>query len=67
MATDHEQGGASVIDLPDDSLNESITFYNNNKQIFHIPRTKITGIKTLELILLAYQLERLFDHHIRGI
>ena len=33
MATDHQQGGVSVIDLTDDSLNESITCNNDNKQI----------------------------------
>ena len=33
MATDHQQGSVSVIDLTDDSLNESITYNNNNKEI----------------------------------
>ena len=33
MATDHQQGSVSVIDLTDDSLNELITCNNNDKQI----------------------------------
>ena len=33
MATDHQQGGELVIISTDDSLNESITCNNNNKQI----------------------------------
>ena len=37
MATNHQQGGVSVIDLPNDSLNESITCNDNDKQI--VPHT----------------------------
>ena len=33
MATNHQQGDVSVIDLTDDSLNESITCNNNDNQI----------------------------------
>ena len=33
MATNHQQGGVSVIDLTDASLNESITCNNDDKQI----------------------------------
>ena len=33
MATNHQQGGVSVIGLTDDSLNESIICNNDNKQI----------------------------------
>ena len=33
MATNHQQGSVSMIDLTDDSLNESITCNNEDKQI----------------------------------
>ena len=33
MATDHQQGSISLIDLTDDSLNESKICYHDNKQI----------------------------------
>ena len=47
MATDHQQRGVSVIDLTDDSLNESITCNNGDKQIVSCTGNKNHRIKKI--------------------
>ena len=48
MATDHQQGSVSVIDLTDDSLNESITCNNNDKRIVPYVQNQIANYNSIE-------------------
>ena len=48
MATDHQQGSVSVIDLTYDSLNESITCNNDDKQIVPYVRNKTANNNSIE-------------------
>ena len=48
MATDHQQGSVLIIDLTDDLLNESITCYNNNKQIVSCVQNKTANSNIID-------------------
>ena len=55
MATNHQQQSASVIDLTNDSLNESFSSNKKDKQI--VPYNGNKSVTAMGLILLTYPVE----------